>query len=69
MLPMWAPTRYRNAEYMPLWMYGRNECSKSVIEVVSATTRHWIKKKFPPTHHDDFLYEMQRDHSKDSKVA
>jgi hypothetical protein len=55
-------------------MYPRDESPnsleklKSVIEAISATTGSRIKKA-PPTHHDDFLYEEQRDRSKDSKVA
>ena len=31
---------------------------------------HWIlTREVQPTHHDDFLYEEQRDHSRDSKAA
>jgi hypothetical protein len=72
MLPMWMPERKDPHNYVPLWMYPRNESSDkpmSVIEIISATTGHWVKKKVPPQLQDDFLYEMQRDHSKDSKVA
>lgn len=72
MLPMWMPERKDPHKYVPLWMYPRNESSekpKSVIEIISATTGHWIKKKVPPQHHDDFLYEEQRNRGEDSKVA
>ena len=31
--------------------------------------RQILTREVPPTHHDDFLYEEQRDHSRDSKAA
>jgi hypothetical protein len=63
---MWI-VKYTPFEYKPLWMYPRNESSeklKSAIEAVSATTGSRIKKKGSPTHHDDFLYEEQREKTK-----